>query len=440
MNFLDWMIAAGILLLTMSMLTGWLNRTPVPMFGLYLVVGIACGQWGLGLVNIDVFRHTSMISRATEIAMAASLFITGLKLRFSFSAPVWKIGVVLALPTMLLTVGGMMLIAHYLAGFSWPIALAFGAIVAPTDPVLASLVAVNDARDSDWLRLSLSSEAGLNDGTALPLLMLALIFFHANEAPLSADQWIHWLSVDLLWGLFAGLTLGFGLGRGVGLLATRSRHLQQDVAPSDFIALALMALSFSLATYINASAFLAAFAAGVGLRSAEVSVQKRHKQDDENGEIPPAETMVNPHSRHRLEEQGPVKSVGLVIGDALSFGDTVERLLAATLVILLGMTLALHWDIDGLMLAVGLFVVVRPIAVLLMTWEMAYSWKQRMMMGWLGIRGIGSINYIAFALLHGLQGEEVTRMVNCAVTLITFSVLLHGVTVGPLQKWRRKKK
>lgn len=135
-----------------------------------------------------------------------------------------------------------------------------------------------------------------------------------------------------------------------------------------------------------------------------------------------------------------MKSVGLVIGDALSFGDTVERLLAATLVILLGMTLALHWDIDGLMLAVGLFVVVRPIAVLLMTWEMAYSWKQRMMMGWLGIRGIGSINYIAFALLHGLQGEEVTRMVNCAVTLITFSVLLHGVTVGPLQKWRRKKK
>ncbi|AEX54730.1 hypothetical protein [Rahnella aquatilis] len=74
MNFLGWMTATGILLLIMSMLTGWLNRTPVPMFGLYLVVGIACGQWGLGLVNPDIFSHTTMISRATEIAMAASLF------------------------------------------------------------------------------------------------------------------------------------------------------------------------------------------------------------------------------------------------------------------------------------------------------------------------------------------------------------------------------
>jgi hypothetical protein len=113
--------------------------------------------------------------------------------------------------------------------------------------------------------------------------------------------------------------------------------------------------------------FLAAFAAGVGLRSAEVSVQKRHSEEEDHDL--PAEMQVNPHTRHALEERNPIKQVGLVIGDALSFGDTVERLLAATLVIVLGVTFALHWDATALMLALIIFVVVRPLAVFILTWR-----------------------------------------------------------------------
>lgn len=114
------------------------------------------------------------------------------------------------------------------------------------------------------------------------------------------------------------------------------------MAPSDFIALALICLNFSFAVILHASGFLAAFAAGIGLRSAEISVQKHQPLKNKPHKDLPAEMQINPHTRHAIEHQSPVKLVGLVIGDALSFGDTVEKLLVAILVILLGVTLAQH--------------------------------------------------------------------------------------------------
>ncbi len=437
MGYLAWTAATGGLLLLMSLSYGWISRVPVPVFGLYLVVGIVCGPWVLDVINLDIVEHAELTSRITEIAMAASLFITGLKIRLPLNSPYWRMGIMLALPGMLLTIAGIMVAAHFLTGLSWPLSLALAAILAPTDPVLASLVAINDARDGDRLRIALSSEAGLNDGTALPFLMLALIWYKAGGA-ISGDEWLSWFSVDLIWALVGGLLIGFLLGRSIGLLATRSRHAQGEVAPSDFVALALICLSFSLAMAVSASGFLAAFAAGVGLRSAEVSVQKRHLGDEDDHDLP-AEMQVNPHTRHALEERNPIKYVGLVIGDALSFGDTVERLLAATLVIVLGVTLALHWDATALLLALLIFVVIRPLAVLILTWRSEESFLHRISLGWLGIRGIGSLNYIAYAYVHGLQGDSASIVTNTAITVVTVSVLVHGISVTPLLNLRRKK-
>ncbi len=366
--------------------------------------------------------------------MAASLFITGLKIRLPLTSSYWRMGIILALPAMLLTIAGIMVAAHFLADLSWPLSLALAAILAPTDPVLASLVAINDARDDDRLRIALSSEAGFNDGTALPFLALALLWQKAGGA-ITPDGWFEWLTVDLLWALIGGLLIGFVLGRLIGLLATRFRYKQGEVAPSDFIALALICLSFSLAMFVNASGFLAAFAAGIGLRSVEMSVQKRHTREEDHDL--PAEMQVNPHTRHGLEADNPIKSVGLVVGDALSFGDTVERLLAAALVIVLGVTLSRHFEMDALLLAGVVFVVVRPAAVWLLTWNSHETTLHRLSLGWLGIRGIGSLNYIAYAWTHGLQGAE--AVTNIAITVVTLSVLVHGISVTPLLTLRQKK-
>ncbi|MEI2264094.1 cation:proton antiporter [Erwinia sp. CGal63] len=438
MDFLGWTAATGGLLLLMSLASGWINRGPVTTFALYLIAGVICGPWVLDLLHIDIAAHAVLTAHLTEIAMAASLFITGLKLRLPLSHQGWRLGLRLAFPGMLLTVAGMSLVAHYLIGLSWPYAVAFSAIVAPTDPVLASLISVNDARDDDNLRVSLSSEAGMNDGTALPLLMLAITLL-TTQQQMTTELFTHWALVDVLWGITGGLGIGFLLGRTVGHLVTHLRYTYKDVAPNDFLALALIALSYAAAQALDASGFLAAFAAGVGLRRTEVSVIRRQPAEafDDSDHRPPAEVLVNPHIRHEALDPDPTRSVGLVVGDALSFGDTVERLFAAGIIIVLGVTLAQHWDPDGLLMALVLFVVIRPAAVWLGTAGIKVPWQQKMIIGWLGIRGIGSINYIAWAYTHGVAGDEMTRMANIAFTLIVASVIVHGISVTPLLNWRQ---
>jgi len=438
MSFLGWTAAVGGLLLLMSLASGWIHRSPVTSFGLYLAAGVACGPWALDLLHIDIVAHSALTGRLTEIAMAASLFITGLKLRIPFRDHGWRIGARLAFPGMLLTVAGITVVAHYLTSLSWPMALAFGAIVAPTDPVLASLISVNDASDSDNLRVSLSSEAGMNDGSALPILMLALLLMNTTE-PLTYLQIGHWALVDVLWALLGGLGIGYGLGRLIGLLATHFRHAQGDIAPSDFIALALIALSYAAAQSLDASGFLAAFAAGVGLRSAELRIVNLHPPENMADDLRyrPAEELVNPHIRHSFADRGPAKSMGLVVGDALSFGDTIERLFAAAIIVVLGITLSQHWDPMGLLIAAVLFIVIRPASVYIATLGGQVPRARRLMIGWLGIRGIGSINYIAYAYTHGMAGAEAGRMADIAFTVIVTSVLVHGLTVTPLLNWRQ---
>lgn len=438
MDFIAWTAAAGGLLLLMSLASTWIHRGPITSFSLYLAAGIVCGPWVLDLLQVDVAGHSELVGRVTEIAMAASLFITGLKLRLPFRSSSWRMGMCLAFPAMLLTVGGVTAITHWLTGFSWPLSLAFGAIVAPTDPVLASLISVNDASDDDNLRVSLSSEAGMNDGTALPILMLAMLLI-TSKGELSSAVLTHWALVDVVWSLLGGLAIGFGLGRLIGLIATHLRNSQQDTTPNDFIALALIALSYAAAQSLDASGFLAAFAAGVGLRRAELGVSKRHPPEDlnEGDARPPAEYLVNPNQRHTQENAGPAQSMGLVVSDALSFGDTMERLLAAAIVIVLGLTLAMHWEPMGLLLAAILFLVIRPLSVYLATVGTDAPRMRRVLIGWLGIRGIGSINYIAYAYTHGLAGPDASHMTDMAYTLIAASVVIHGMTVSPLLNRRQ---
>src|SRR5476649_3067658 len=438
MEFLGWTAAVGGLLLIMALVSGWIHRGPITAFGIYLVAGIVCGPWVLNLLVLDVTAYAPWIGRITEIAMAASLFITGLKLRLPFKDPAWRMGIRLAFPAMILTVAGVTAAVHWLTGFSWPLSLVFGAIVAPTDPVLASLISVNDARDDDNLRVSLSSEAGMNDGTALPILMLALLLMNTTE-PLTYLQIGHWALVDVLWALLGGLGIGYGLGRLIGLLATHFRHAQGDIAPSDFIALALIALSYAAAQSLDASGFLAAFAAGVGLRSAELRIVNLHPPENMADDLRyrPAEELVNPHIRHSFADRGPAKSMGLVVGDALSFGDTIERLFAAAIIVVLGITLSQHWDPMGLLIAAVLFIVIRPASVYIATLGGQVPRARRLMIGWLGIRGIGSINYIAYAYTHGMAGAEAGRMADIAFTVIVTSVLVHGLTVTPLLNWRQ---
>ncbi len=181
----------------------------------------------LDLLRIDIVGHSELVAHITEITMAASLFITGLKLRLPLKAHAWRVGLRLAFPAMLLTVGGMACLVHWITGFNWPLSLAFGAIVAPTDPVLASLISVNDARDDDALRVALSSEAGMNDGSALPLLILALLLMRPEGFDLASLG--EWATLDVLWSIGGGIAIGYLLGRVIGQRAARTTMWRQTI-------------------------------------------------------------------------------------------------------------------------------------------------------------------------------------------------------------------
>jgi NhaP-type Na+/H+ or K+/H+ antiporter len=440
MSYFAWILFIGVLLVVTSMAAGVIRRGPITSFALYLAAGVAVGPAVLGLARVS-FDHDSAgwLRAVTETGLVVSLFITGLKLRVPFRHGGWMTAARLAVPAMLLTIGGVTALAHLALGWSWPLALALAAILSPTDPVLANLVSVDDARDDDALRVALSGEAGLNDGTALPFLLLALTLITTQAD--GTGLWLHWVGVDLAWGWLAGIGLGFAIGWGVGYAGTHLRHVTRDVAPSDFLALGIMALAYAGAELLHASGFLAAFAAGVGLRRVEVHVAVRHSADSDQDVAPdggtaPAELLVRPNERSTAGNDHPVQTVGWVVSDALSFGDTIERLIGALLVFVVGVAVLPAFSWPGALVALVLFLGIRPVSVWLSTVGDRLPWQRRLLLGWFGIRGLGSLNYLAFALTHGLAGRDGDGLATIALTVVALSIFVHGVTTTPLMNWR----
>ena len=105
--------------------------------------------------------------------------------------------------------------------------------------------------------------------------------------------------------------------------------------------------------------------------------------------------------------------------------------------LLLGAAFASYWHPTGMLVALLLFVIVRPLAVHLATMGSGVPLARRLLIGWLGIRGIGSLNYLAYAITHGLDGPQAALLANFVLTLVALSVVVHGITTPPLMAWRQ---
>jgi NhaP-type Na+/H+ or K+/H+ antiporter len=298
------------------------------------------------------------------------------------------------------------------------------------------------------MRYGLTGEAGLNDGAAFPFVIFALLWGEQG----GAGEWIGpWALHRLVWAIPVALVLGYLLGQGVGRLSIWLRSHNQDTsAPSDFLALALIALAYVGAEYIGAWGFLAVFAAGVGLRSAEKLVVEEsphpdsdlasRKSADDDPTHPPAEVMVAAQVEPE-ELKEPAVAAGVVVAEILSFGDTAERLLEILLVVIVGVGLMMYWDWRALPLALVLFFVIRPLGTyLFLSWTPTTK-MQRWLMGWFGIRGIGSLYYICYAINHGVSEDAATEVIKLTISVIALSVLIHGVSAKPiLARYERKLK
>lgn len=198
---------------------------------------------------------------------------------------------------------------------------------------------------------------------------------------------------------------------------------------------ALIALSYFIAESAGAWGFLAAFAAGVGLRHAEIATSSHSATlAGDSGPNPAASGATAKAGRQRVDARpsAPKTAAGVVIREILSFGHTLERSLEVLLVTLLGALLALHWDWRALPLAVALFCVIRPLSVILLVRVRGVSGRQRRLLGWFGIRGIGSLYYLSYALTHGLAPEAVDDTIALTLSVVAQSIVLHGLTTQPL--------
>ncbi len=436
MGYLGWMALASALLLLIALSSAYIRHMPVTTSALYLGLGVAIGPAGLALIGIDFVEHSVLFEHLTEIAVIISLFVGGLKLRLPFGHPSWRAAFRLAGPVMIATICGIAVFCYFFFSLPWPVSFLLGAVLAPTDPVLASTVSVNNAADQDRMRYGLSGEAGFNDGAAFPFVVFALMWLQQGPP----DDWVWgWALHRLVWAVPAGLALGFALGVGVGRFSIwlRSRHGDTE-APNDFLALSLIGLAYVGAESIGAWGFLSVFAAGLGFRRAEIKVTRDNPHPDAKAAAPhpPAEDLVAGKVKEE-DVKHPAAAGGLVMHEIISFGDTAERLLEVMMVVLVGVCVAVYWDWRAVPLALVLFFIIRPAAVYTFLLRTPTGRYQRSMMAWFGIRGIGSLYYLSYASNHGLT-ENVSDLVGLMFSVVALSVVLHGITSQPALNFYEK--
>ncbi|HEX8700808.1 MAG TPA: cation:proton antiporter [Myxococcaceae bacterium] len=428
MRLLTWYIVAGALLVVMAMGGSVLKRLPLSTSLLYLVVGFALGRFGMG--QIDPYQQGVLLEHLTELAVIVSLFTAGLKLRAPFRAARWRIAVRLASVAMVLTIGLVTAAGVWLLGLPLGAALLLGAVLAPTDPVLASDVQVESPFHRDALRFGVTGEAGLNDGTAFPFVMLGLGLLGLH--PLGAGLW-RWAAVDLVWAVVAGLGVGTALGHAIGWLVLYLRRTHREaVGLDDFLALGLIALSYGVALLIHAYGFLAVFAAGLALRR----IESKSSFD----KTPVATEPAQPAPLSAEEARDPEHSPAYMARAVLDFNEQLERMCEVSMVVILGVILAgLPLPFEVFWFAPLLFLGIRPLAVLASLAGSSASHAQRGLTSWFGIRGIGSLYYLFHALNRGVEEPLARQLVPLVVWVVAASIVVHGISVTPLmQRYERR--
>ncbi len=416
----------GLLLIAMTMGSSYLSRLPLNAAMLYLGVGVAVGPLGLGLLRLDALQNKVMLERLTEIAVLISLFTAGMKLELPLRDRRWRIPVQLATVSMIVTVAAVTALGVYGLGLSLGAAVLLGAILAPTDPVLASDVQVANPGDRDRLRFGLTGEGGLNDGTAFPFVMLGLGLLGVHE--LGEAGW-RWWTVDVLWAVAGGLGLGYLLGTLVGraIIHLRMRH-QEALRSDEFIALGLIALAYGVALLCHTYGFLAVFAAGLALRRIDEGLPPAPAAQAETRDTT---SEMSADEQAASGAEAPANMMNAV----QRFNSQLESFVEVGIVLAVGVLLAtVEFEHDVLWFVPVLFLLVRPLAVYAGLLGTQVSGSQRNLMSWFGIRGIGSLYYLLYAINHDIQPALAERLLSITVAVVVASIIVHGISVTPLMQ------
>jgi NhaP-type Na+/H+ or K+/H+ antiporter len=423
MTFAIWCVVVGVVLVVMALSGTVLKRLPVSAAMIYLAVGYALSPAGAGLLTVDAVADATLLEHLTELAVIVSLFTAGLKLRVPLSDRQWHTPVRLATLSMTVTIGLIAVAGVYLLGLPVGAAVLLGAVLAPTDPVLAGDVQVRKVGDRDRVRFGLTGEAGLNDGTAFPFVMLGLGLLGLHNL---GDGWWRWWAVDVGWAVAGGLAIGFGSGTLVARLVLYLRKTHREAVGLDnFLALGLIALAYGASLLLHTYGFLAVFAAGLALRRVERIQTGPH-------EVRPGPTAEGGTADPVHPEKAPAYMAEAVLG----FNEQIEKLLEVAAVVVLGALLAGSRLSGGAVgLAAILFLGVRPICVFVGLAGSRGTGVARGLIAWFGVRGVGSLYYLTYAIGFGMPADLARVLADLVVLTVSISVVAHGVSVTPIMVW-----
>ncbi len=432
MSLPQWALFAGALLIGMVLLGTLIGRLPLSSAMVYLALG-----WLLGPAVGDVLRpdpvlHAATLERWAEVALLISLFAVGLRLGVPLRDARWRLPLRLATVSMTLLVGLITAVGVWALNLPLGGAVLLAAILAPTDPVLAADVYVEPGSRPDRLGFGLAAEGGLNDGAAFPFVVLGLGLLGLHE--LGPNAW-RWWTLDVLWSTAGGLLIGWALGTATGRLVVhlRSRHAMA-VGLDEFLGLGLVALAYGAAQMALASSFLAVFAAGLALQ------HLRERPEPDTVPLPSA-AGSHGHPYEALATHSHHASTTLR-QSVQSFNGQLEQFAELALVLLVGAMLAYAKPLP----AVGWFVpllllVLRPLSTLVATLGEGLTRPQQVLIGWFGIRGIGSVFYLLMAIRMGIDPLLAETLISLTLWSVAASIVAHGVSAQPLMQryvlWRR---
>ncbi len=327
-----------------------------------------------------------------EIVVIIVLFAAGLRIDDRGGWRSWRptAGLLaITMPLRILAVAGL---GWAMTGMTLAGAMLLGAVLAPTDPVLAGDVQVGpplEGREHP-VRFALTTEAGLNDGLAFPFVYLAL---HVAEGGFGAEASLTWLAWDVIYRVGVGAVLGAAVGWAIGrvLFVFPSWNTLAETGPG-VLALAGVLLCYGVVELAEGYGFVAAFVAGVVVRRAEEK-----------------------HALHRRLHL---------------FSEAVESAGTTVLLVLLGGVMPGLWqylDWQHAAVGFGLLLVIRPVAGVAGLLGTAQAWRERSVIAFYGVRGIGSLYYLGYAATYV---EFVNEGAICALVAFTIfaSTVIHGLT------------
>jgi NhaP-type Na+/H+ or K+/H+ antiporter len=423
----------GGLLLFMGLTASILKRSSVTSAIIYLAVGVLVGPTALNLFHFNPLKESALLEVLTEVAVLISLFSAGVKMPVPFTLARWRAPILLATVSMTITVAAVAAFAYYVLDLPLGAGVLLGAILAPTDPVLATDVQIRHPGDHDQLRFTLTCEAGMNDGSAFPFVMLGMGMLDLHEI---GEFGMNWLLLDVLWATLAGITIGIVAGVALARLGwkLRSKPHKHELM-DDFLGLGLIGVVYGLTVMVNGWGFLAVFFAAVALRQTELKLAKAAQAAFDG-------SITQQVARSAGKVPAELESPETVSEGSLVFKEHLERLSEVVLVLLIGGSLYLNsWTWEAVWLALFLFVIARPVSVVVGLLGTNTTWRIRGMTGWFGVRGIGSLYYLMYAIEHGLPEALSLQLIQMTLIVVTLSILLHGTSVKPLMGlfWKRGK-